>query len=263
MVDQLEYSVRGAGSVSPEQLDACTKLFSAHYGIWADKGTRVRMSARRLREQCLFNDDCCLALATSADGSLVGHAFATKFEIDGVGCSSGAVSWITQLVVHSDFRSHGVASKLCQMAWDVSAVDGCGIVTSHPYAIRALEKATRRSCRPGMIHHAKSLVDASRIPYLQGKPIRCNHAGSSMCQIDTGFFVDHTDVDELIPNQPPRLGLEPLEAGHEFVAFTLSRRGHHVPTNAHKTSDDEERHGELTKVIVMFVIAKLIMDNIQ
>jgi hypothetical protein len=125
-----------------------------------------------------------------------------KFEIDGVGCSSGAVSWITQLVVHSDFRSHGVASKLCQMAWDVSAVDGCGIVTSHPYAIRALEKATRRSCRPGMIHYAKSLVAASRIPYLQGKPIRCNHAGSSMCQIDTGFFVDHTDVDELIPSQP-------------------------------------------------------------
>lgn len=218
----LEFSVRGADMVTIEQLNACALLFSAQYGVWGAsaplplRGLRVRLSVSRLQQQYLFDNSCCLSLAKSADGSIVGHAFATKFEFSGVGC----FSWITQLVVHSDYRNQGVASKLCQLAWDVRAVAGCGIVSSHPHAIRALEKATRRHCKPGLIDHARSLVAASHIPYLQGRKIHCKQP-HNMCQVDTGFFVDHTAVNQLISSQPSRLGLGPLEEGHEFVAFTL------------------------------------------
>jgi GNAT superfamily N-acetyltransferase len=244
----LEFSVRGASRVSSQHLAACAKLFSEHYGVWgvgapARQGARVRLSASRLQEQCLFDANCCLSLATTSDGSTVGHAFAVKFQHDGVGC----VSWITQLVVHSDFRSHGVASKLCQMAWDVSAVDGCGIVTSHPHAIRALEKATRRRCKPGMLNLARSLIAASHIPYLQDKTILCSPPGS-MCQIDTGFFVDHISVNVLMPAQPSRLVLGPLEDGHEFVAFTLNAWTPHLGRNVSPpstSSNDDEQRGEL------------------
>jgi GNAT superfamily N-acetyltransferase len=263
----LEFSVRGASRVSSEQLEECAKLFSAHYGVWgagssARQGTRVRLSANRLQGQCLFNGDCCLSLATTSDGSIVGHAFATKFQLDGVGC----VSWITQLVVHSDFRSHGVGSKLCQTAWDVNAVDGCGIVTSHPHAIRALEKATRRHCKPGSLGLARSLVAASCIPYLQGNAIHCVPPGS-MCQVDNGFFVDHSDVSHLIPSQPSRLRLGPLEDGHEFVAFTLKAWTPHprrdVSPSTSSSSDNDDRQKDLATVFTMFVIAKLITDHSQ
>jgi GNAT superfamily N-acetyltransferase len=220
----ITFTVQSAATVTSSQLEGCANLFSAHYGVWGDgappslRGQRVRLSANKLREQYLFNEDCCLATATLPDGTIVGHAFATVFHDEMVG---GQFSWITQLVVDSQYRSQGVASKLCQLAWDVDAVAGCGIVTSHPHAIKALEKATRRHCKPGMIDHARSLLKASRIPYLQDCMVSCQSDGSGMCVVDSNFFVDHTEVDQLVTFQPARLGLRQLEAGHEFVAFTL------------------------------------------
>ena len=221
----IEFSVRGVSLVSPEQLDSCARLFSAHYGVWGDgalpshqRGSRVRLSSSRLREQCLFDDRCCLALSTLADGSVVGHAFATRFRYNNVGW----FSWITQLVVGSSFRRRGVATKLCQVALgDVNAVAGCGIVTSHPHAIRALEKATRSHCEPGRADLARALLSASGIPYLQGRDIISGpHPHTDMCTVDTGFFVDHADINQhIIPSQPARLGLRHLDDGQEFVAF--------------------------------------------
>ena len=220
----IEFSVRGAGLVSPAQLDSCARLFSAHYGVWGEgappscqQGSRVRLSPSRLREQSLFDDSCCLALATLADGRVVGHAFATRFRYTNVGW----FIWITQLVVDSSYRRRGVATKLCQIAWDVNAVAGCGIVTSHPHAIRALEKATRSHCEPGRADLARALLSASGIPYLQGRDIISGpHPHTDMCTVDTGFFVDHADINQhIIPSQPARLGLRHLDDGQEFVAF--------------------------------------------
>ncbi len=142
------------------------------------------------------------------------------------------------------------------MAWDVTAVAGCGIVSSHPHAIRALEKATRRHCKPGMIEDARSLIAASHIPYLQGRNIHCKQP-YNMCQVDTGFFVDHTNVNQLIPSQPSRLGLGPLEDGNEFVAFTLKTWTPHLNRNvsppSSSGSDDDQRERELAKIVSVFV----------
>lgn len=77
-----------------------------------------------------------------------------------------------------------------------------------------------------------------------------------MCQVDTGFFVDHTDVNQLISSQPSRLGMGPLADGSEFVALILKTgqrisavKHHHLAAAAMTNSSEKE----LTRFMLMFV----------
>ena len=56
-----------------------------------------------------------------------------------------------QLVVHTDYRNQNVAKQLLYSIWCESSNFAWGIVSSNPYAIRALEKATRRRSSPKII----------------------------------------------------------------------------------------------------------------
>jgi hypothetical protein len=161
----------------------------------------------------LFDESCSLTTATHGS-TLVGHVLSAKFQY-----REGTVSWITQLVVHSSYRSQGIASTLCRMAWDIQADFACGLVTSHPHAVRALERATQRRCDPAVIQqHAEGLIEASGIPYLRGCSLP--RPGES-CAISTGFFVDHTEVNQLLGRMRGwRLGS--LLDGEEFFAATFS-----------------------------------------
>lgn len=163
----MEFSVRGANAVTQEQLEACARLFSAQYGVWGEGApSRVRLSASKLKEQYMFDESCCLAMATTLPGGeIVGHAFATSFS---AGSGGERFGWITQLVVDERHRSRGVASKLCRLAWDVRATAGCCIVTSHPHALLALKRATRGDHALGTAEQARALLDASGVPWTQG-----------------------------------------------------------------------------------------------
>lgn len=144
---------------------------------------------------------------------LVGHAFVTTFKYG----DYGAVSWITQLVVSVNYRSHGIAGRLCRLGWASCKNDfACGLVTSHPHAVRALERATVRLCdMDGVKQHAAGLIAASGIPYVQG----CTVAD---CKIDTQFHVDHTEINEFIRQEKNwMLGGKDLPDGKEFFAFTF------------------------------------------
>lgn len=135
--------------------------------------------------------------------------------------SQGKVSWITQLVVHSDYRHRGVAKKLCRMAWAVEQCYAVGLVTSHPYAVRALERATQRMCnRATIMPVARELLSHCNIPYVLDK-VLCFEEGR--CLIDTQFFVDHTDVNNILATTlDTQWELGGLEEGKEFFAFTFA-----------------------------------------
>ena len=83
------------------QLKECAALFGKHYGVWGPKGhkpgERVKLGAQRLKDQCLFNSNCSVALAKTQSRQLVGHAFVCRFP-----WGDGFASWITQLVVAAD-----------------------------------------------------------------------------------------------------------------------------------------------------------------
>jgi len=92
-------------------------------------------------------------------------------------------------------------------------------VSSHPHAVRALERAKSKSCDPKEISkHAESLITASGITYVQGCPLVL----SADCSvINTHFFVDHTEVNELL-NKESDWKLGPLNDGEEFFAFVFA-----------------------------------------
>mmetsp|Transcript_7534 Transcript_7534/g.18680 ORF Transcript_7534/g.18680 Transcript_7534/m.18680 type:complete len:243 (-) Transcript_7534:306-1034(-) len=215
------YTTMAACGVSDDQLQACAQLFSSQYGTWGHlgpkPGARVKLSAAKLREQCLFDRDTCFLVTAKIGGVLVGHAFSTTFWYEPGG---GCVSWITQLCVSAEHRSRGIASRLCRHSWAIDATFACGLVTSHPHAVRAVERATGRLCNPTIsMQHADRMISASGIPYMQSRTV-ARPASPGGCTIDTGFFVDHTEVNRLISAQP-NWHLGDLPEGHEFFAFTF------------------------------------------
>jgi len=204
-------------AINDRTLEECSELFSSNYGIWGPKGRNpgkpVKLSPSRIKQQCLFDPKkCSSASARTLDGTLVGHAFICMFPYNR--CNA---SWITQLVVDSRFRHRGIAKTLCKMAWD----DRCtawGIVTSHPFAVRALEKITGFKCSIELIaQQAESLIEEAGVPYIDASRLRISE---SKCAIDTEYFVDHEEVNSLVSAEADWL-LGTLNDGEEFFAFVF------------------------------------------
>ena len=98
-------------------------------------GTRVKMSMSFLRNACLPSyADCSLVRAT-VDGRSIGHAITGRWKHD-----EDVVCWVTQLVVHRDYRSLGVATYLLQQVKEESDAI-FGIASSNPLACMAAARA--------------------------------------------------------------------------------------------------------------------------
>lgn len=94
------------------------------------------MSAARLGAQCLPTGSRSTYVMITIDGVLCGNAFACHWEYAGLqGC------WVTQLVVHRDYRERRLATTLLLTLIDNNNDDVMGITSSHPAACKALAKA--------------------------------------------------------------------------------------------------------------------------
>ena len=114
------------------------------YQITADRGTgkRVRMPVDRLRSQCLPDLDICWLVRVVVDGRLAGNAFSCRWKFGAMN-----VCWVTQLVVHADYRQRGLASGLLRNTRD-DHDDVFGIVTSQAAACMAAAKAFTSQYHP-------------------------------------------------------------------------------------------------------------------
>lgn len=217
------YQWMHGGFVRAELLDELAELYSSHYGIWGDRSLnrfqRIRLSSRRI-QQGLVHKESRLAYA-SLEGKVIGYAIAVQPRISGM----GVISWVTQLVVHSDHRRRDVGKRLLFSIWEFSGHFAWGLVTASPYAVRALEKATRRRCDPHRIapNHKRLLsVGSTYIPYLNGRIDSFVDGANS--RINTEFFIDHSELpfmldDVVKPDAPWTLGEIP--EGWEWLAFTF------------------------------------------
>jgi len=98
-------------------------------------GSRVKLSKTRLRAQYLPDDASCSYVRVSVDDRLAGNAFACRWSY-----KDKIVCWVTQLVVHSDFRERGLAAGLLnQLRHDDDSI--YGLMSSHPAACLAAAKA--------------------------------------------------------------------------------------------------------------------------
>ena len=103
-------------------------------------GSRVRLSKDRLREQYLPDGAVCSYARVTVEGRPAGNVFACRWTYNGK-----TVCWITQLVVHRDFRERGIAvSLLNQIRQDDDEI--FGLMSSHPAACLAAAKAFGSKC---------------------------------------------------------------------------------------------------------------------
>lgn len=225
-MEYIEYNrLPGRFAASNEDfLSRCARLYSEHYGIWGENGIRpgkaIKLSNNKLREW-LENDDAIIYYASMKD-DIIGYAIAVNKKENGY----GIVTWVTQLVVHKDYRNKGVAKSILFSIWGFSDHYAWGIVSANPYAIRALEKATRRRATPIRIKkNYKKLMNVGResVPFI-GKNTQIE-VTIDTSKINTEFYVDHSDTLNKIANVasediPWTLGT--IEEGWEWFAFTFN-----------------------------------------
>ena len=184
-------------------------------------------------------------MKVTVDGCLAGNAFACRWAYN-----KKTVCWITQLVVHQDYRERRLAVGLLnQLRHDDD--DIYGLMSSHPAACLAAAKAfgsKRMSISvtnpmlniTGSINtvrldfikeHAEEIMRASPIPYVKdakprGSLFNPEDTSGLVSSVDTGFWVDHTEPLEALAWTKDIVDwpLGELHDGHEFLLVLEVRR---------------------------------------
>ena len=226
LTEQYSFSTLYAEEADDSLLSEMSVLFSENYGVWDEDFCRlkghVRLSPQRLKNDYLTANSCIVLARERACNMLIGYAIAIKKEYEGKG-----ISWITQFVVHSEHQNRGVGKNLLYSLWGESQLDAWGIVTSNPYAIRALEKVTHRRCALQAIKQNKHWLlkfATDSISYVNDTTELIVDDERSV--INTNFFVSHADVLDKIRriSQDIPWVLGTLEPGWEWFAFTFKQQ---------------------------------------
>ena len=182
------------------------------------------------------------------DGIFAGYATACKWY-----CNDKKVLWISQLVVHRDYRKRGLATGLLvRLAED--DVDIYGIASSHPAACLAAVRAFggvggehRSESTPRYFtdrlwyqaspklsfikENAQMILESSPIRYiyegeLKGSLFELDGGSGIVSCIDTEFFVDHREALEALAclREEMRWSLGNLHEGFEFLLILEPRR---------------------------------------
>ena len=176
---------------------------------------------------------------------LVGNAFACRWTYN-----DKTVCWITQLVVHADYRERGLAAGLLSNIRHADDDIYC-IMSSHPAACMAAAKVfgsksisasllnpkltvtgSINTVRVNFIQqHAEGIMKASPIRYIQDAKLRGSlfdpeDASGLVSCVDTGFWVDHTEPLETLAwaRTASDWPLGELHDGHEFLLMLEPRR---------------------------------------
>ena len=209
------------GLAPPEFAEELAAFYSKHYGVWGAgserEGQPVKVTPAMIRG-LLKSADSRIAVARFGH-ELVGYAIALQTKVP----RYGMVSWVTQLVVHEDHRRNNVGKTLLFTIWGFSDHKSWGLVSANPYAIRALEKATRRRCLPSRMRRNRETLfrlGTKEIPYIHESTELLISAQES--RINTAFFLDHSSLPErlaaVVTNGKPWV-LGDLPLGWEWFAF--------------------------------------------
>lgn len=223
-IEEYKYDYLLGKWVNPKLIEELSKFYSLYYGIWSNNapyssGKNIMLSANKIKD---WLDNELSELWTIRDNSkLIGYAISLK----GKSGSKENVIWVTQFVIHSDYRNTGIGKRLLFSIWGFSSFFAWGLLTANPYAIRALEKATRRRCNPLRIKKNVQQVfnfGKKNVNYINEDTEKIVNKDTS--KINTNFFVDHSELEEMLSNvtseeKPWKLGQ--IEDGWEWFAFTF------------------------------------------
>ena len=224
----IEYQIENTMETQ-DLLNEMSNLYSNHYGFWGETGPkpgdRIQLSAKKLY-LWIQNQDSYIATARK-DNKLIGYSIAIKKSKNKTN-NKYIISWVTQLVVHEDFRQQGIGKTLLFSFWGFSNDYAWGIMSSNPYAIRALEKATYRRVNPSSMKKKEQSIikfGIENVSYLDDKTEFI--VTSKNCKVNTKFPSDLSKVHEKLFNVtkddiPWLLGT--IEEGWEWFAFTFNEQ---------------------------------------
>ncbi|KAJ9611187.1 hypothetical protein H2200_004370 [Cladophialophora chaetospira] len=236
-----DYEVLTNCEVTEGMVEQAAALFSRSYGVWgqsaeaklgayAKQGQHVRMSAKRLRQECIpENDGTSLHVRATIGNDLVGYVFATCWA-----CDDQLILWVTQLCVEPKYRRKLVATKILMELRRQHARYMVGILSSHPAAILA----TLKACGQTLVDftcdtagkHAAAIMKSSPIIYvrtakLSGRAFEGEDAAEGVvCCADTNFWVDHEEPKEVLKAVKKDKVVWPfghLPEGHEYLALVV------------------------------------------
>jgi len=233
--------------VSEELIAEMSKLYSDHYGVWGTggkhPGSQVRLSSKSIRNWLV--DDSYVVWATLL-GRFVGYAIAVHKPVDPL----GKIAWITQFVVHKEHRRADVGKRLLFSMWRFSDFFAWGLLTANPYAVRALEKATKRRCHPRTIaQHAEEILSLGEQLVHYVAPSIERKIDDLGARVNTVFNVDHSDLPQMLgkatsETKPWTLG--DLPDGWEWMAFTFHDQ-EQIPWEAKELEEMMLASDEITK----------------
>ncbi len=224
----IEYKIESVLE-NQQLLHEMSHLYSNHYGFWGkthkNSGERIQLSASKLY-QWIQSEHSYVATARK-EGELLGYAIAIKKSKNKTD-NKYLISWITQLVVHENYRKLGIGKTLLFSFWGFSNDYAWGIMSSNPYAIRALEKATYRRVQPTfMKKKEKSIIKfgIENVSYLNEDTEFIITSNNS--KVNTKFPSNISKVNEKLANVttesiPWLLG--DIEEGWEWFAFTFNEQ---------------------------------------
>ncbi|MBP5734288.1 MAG: GNAT family N-acetyltransferase [Candidatus Methanomethylophilaceae archaeon] len=218
MPPEISYYSKPTQELSPEELEQCSNLYSNHYGYYSaddPKGrakTHIRMSSKFYKRSYVA-PGYRVAMA-KCNGDVIGQAFYIREKLE-----EGIFTWVLQLVVHTDYRRRGIASRLLHSIWGFSNDCAWGLATTNPCTIKALESTTLRHATLSEIRRNEKLVRkiCARIPYIMNLEI--DEKGS---RAFTDFYVDSEEIkSEYLGRFGSDWLLGELKSGQEWVAFTF------------------------------------------
>lgn len=219
----LTYRSKETAKMSQEEIIQCSNLFSNNYGIWSkngiNPGEHIRFSSNMIRKFFVDKPDRYVAMVFH-NKELIGYAFYLRRNLP----KKGYLTWILQLVVKVEFRGNHIGTKLMHSIWNLSDSYACGLYTSNPKTIKALEKATMRNVDVNYIsRNLKYIKNALYDLFPDTHWIEESKNGL----VNTKFYIDHSEINKKIRNTYPNNSF-PLEQnlpeGYEWLAITFNRQ---------------------------------------
>ena len=220
----LHYKTIPCSGMTDAEIEACSRLFSSHYGTWAQsaeenkRGTPVRLSPSRMRK--MFVEKPNRHVSMMFDGErLVGQVFYIRCPSPWT--ATRHMTFVQQLVLDGEYRGSRLGLKMLQAVLGLSNDDAWGLYTSNPLTVRALEDATFRKISVNAIRERLPKIRSAlqdifeTLDWLDSFRNGC---------IDTHFNVSHENNPDKIKKAYPDGSFpfkETLRDGEEYLAVTF------------------------------------------
>ncbi|MFQ6882768.1 GNAT family N-acetyltransferase [Clostridium sp.] len=220
-IENIIFKTKSCTELTTDEIKKCSELFSNHYGHWAENsnkgipGSRVKLG-KKYYERFKTLSNYYVAMAFYND-KLIGHAFYLRTSLNNI----DFMSWVLQLVVHTDYRKKGIAKTLLHSIWGFSGDKAWGLATSNPYTVKTLESATFRKVQPIQILKNLEMIKilGQKINFIDSEGYIVNEYNSI---VNTHFDIDHSNIPKKIENAyGDNWKLGDLPPGYEWLAFTF------------------------------------------